>query len=112
MPHLDYQHGPFFEDNVNSGIYPYSAYTPSLILKRPSVMDPQHFATRLQRLIIPTTMPGLDAHQIINKRERFIEACIQQRIRRKPCPPPWVKGFSAPTLRRQQRRQGEHRHNP
>ncbi len=33
------------------------------------------FPTHLQRLIIPTIMPaGLDAHQIINERERFIDA--------------------------------------
>jgi len=79
----DYPKGPFFEDNVNSGIYPYNAYRhPFSHLKRSSDMDPQHLATRLQRLIIPTIMPaGLDAHQIINERERFIEARIQQRIR-------------------------------
>lgn len=79
----DYPKGPFFEDNVNSGIYPYNAYRhPFSHLKRPAEMDPQQFATRLQRLIIPTIMPtGLDAHQIINERERFIEARIQQRIR-------------------------------
>jgi ATP-dependent helicase STH1/SNF2 len=79
----DYPKGPFFEDNVNSGIYPYNAYRhPFSHLKRPSDMDPQQFATRLQRLIIPTIMPtGLDAHQIINERERFIDARIQQRIR-------------------------------
>ncbi|HEY8733546.1 MAG TPA: hypothetical protein VIL90_03205, partial [Puia sp.] len=47
-----------------------------------SDMDPQLFATRLQRLIIPTIMlAGLDAHQIINERERSIDARIQQRIR-------------------------------
>jgi ATP-dependent helicase STH1/SNF2 len=79
----DFPKGPFFEDNVNSGIYPHNAYRhPFSHLKRPSDMDPDHLATRLQRLIIPTIMPaGLDAHQIINERERFIEARIQQRIR-------------------------------
>ena len=79
----DYPRGPFFENNVNSGIFPYNAYKhPFSHLKRPSDMDPQHFATRLQRLIIPTIMPaGLDAQQIINERERFIDARIQQRIR-------------------------------
>ena len=79
----DHPKGPFFKDNVNSGIYPYNAYRhPFSHLKRPSDMDPQLFATRLQRLVIPTIMPaGLDAHQIINERERFIDARIQQRIR-------------------------------
>ena len=79
----DYPKGPFLEDNVNSGIYPYNAYRhPFSHLKRPADVDPKLFATRLQRLVIPTIMPaGLDAHQIVNERERFIEARIQQRIR-------------------------------
>jgi len=80
---VDYPKGPFLEDDVNSGIHPYNAYRhPFTHLKRPSDMDPGLYATRLQKLIIPTITPaGLDAHQIINERERFIEARIQQRIR-------------------------------
>ncbi|KAH6917669.1 SNF2-family ATP dependent chromatin remodeling factor snf21 [Coprinopsis sp. MPI-PUGE-AT-0042] len=71
-PDPDLPQGPFLERNIDSGIYPYNAYH----------MDPQLFATRLQRLLIPTIMPaGLDAHQIINERERFVEARIHQRIR-------------------------------
>lgn len=79
----DYSKGTFLENDVNSGIYPYNAYRhPFTHLKRPADMDAPQFATRLQRLVIPTIMPaGLDAHQIINERERFIEARIQQRIR-------------------------------
>ncbi|KAF8168355.1 SNF2-family ATP dependent chromatin remodeling factor snf21 [Crassisporium funariophilum] len=79
----DYPKGPFLEDNVNSGIYPYNAYRhPFSHLKRSAETDPSLFQTRLQRLLVPTIMPaGLDAHQIINERERFIEARIQQRIR-------------------------------
>lgn len=75
--------GPFLEDNVDSGIYPYNAYRhPFSHLKRSPETDPKLFNTRLQRLMIPTIMPaGLDAHQILNERERFIEARIQQRIR-------------------------------
>ncbi|KAJ2914877.1 hypothetical protein MD484_g5545, partial [Candolleomyces efflorescens] len=74
--------GPFLEDNVDSGIYPYNAYRhPFSHLKRSPDADPKLFATRLQRLLIPTIMPaGLDAHQILNERERFIEARVQQRI--------------------------------
>jgi ATP-dependent helicase STH1/SNF2 len=74
--------GPFLEDNVDSGIYPYNAYRhPFSHLKRSPDADPKLSATRLQRLLIPTIMPaGLDAHQILNERERFIEARIQQRI--------------------------------
>ena len=79
----DHPKGSFLEDDVTSGIYPYNAYRhPFTHLRRPADMDAPQFATRLQRLIIPTIMPeGLDAHQIINERERFVEARIQQRIR-------------------------------
>lgn len=79
----DLPKGPFFEDNVNSGIYPYNAFRhPFSHLKRATENDPPLLATRLQRLLIPTIMPaGLDAHQILNERDRYIEARIQQRIR-------------------------------
>ena len=79
----DYPKGPFLEDDVNSGIHPYNAYRhPFSHLKRFTDADPTLFPTYLQRLIIPTIMPaGLDAHQIINERERFIDARIHQRIR-------------------------------
>ncbi|KAF8624854.1 hypothetical protein AX15_005734 [Amanita polypyramis BW_CC] len=79
----DLPNGPFIEDNVNSGIYPYNAYRhPFTHLKRPADADPKLFATRLQRLLIPTLMPlGLDAHHILNERDRFVESRMQQRIR-------------------------------
>ncbi|KIL71095.1 hypothetical protein M378DRAFT_20506 [Amanita muscaria Koide BX008] len=79
----DLPNGPFVEDNVNSAIHPYNAYRhPFSHLKRSTDSDPKLFATRLQRLIIPTLMPaGLDAHQVLNERDRFVEARIQQRIR-------------------------------
>ncbi|KAJ7356681.1 SNF2-family ATP dependent chromatin remodeling factor snf21 [Mycena albidolilacea] len=79
----DLPKGPFMEDDVNSGIYPYNAYRhPFTHLKRPAEADPKLFATRLSRLIIPTIMPaGLDARQIIEERDRFIDARMQQRIR-------------------------------
>ncbi|KAJ7102506.1 SNF2-family ATP dependent chromatin remodeling factor snf21 [Mycena belliarum] len=79
----DLPKGPFMEDDVNSGIYPYNAYChPFTHLKRANEEDPKLFTTRLQRLMIPTIMPaGLDARQIIEERDRFIEARMQQRIR-------------------------------
>ena len=79
----DLPNGPFFEDNVNSGIYPYNAFRhPLTHLKRPADADPKLFASRLQRLLIPTLMPlGLDAHQVLNERDRYVEARMQQRIR-------------------------------
>lgn len=75
--------GPFSDDDPRSGIYPYNAFRmPFTHLTRPTDMDPSLFATRLQRLLIPSIMPpGLDVHQVINERDRFIEARVAQRIR-------------------------------
>ncbi|KAF8989045.1 hypothetical protein BDZ89DRAFT_1055283, partial [Hymenopellis radicata] len=79
----DLPKGPFLEDDTNSGIYPYNAYRhPFSLLERKPDGDPAMFATRLQRLLVPTIMPsGLDANQILAERDRFIEARMQQRIR-------------------------------
>lgn len=79
----DLPKGSFQEDTVNTGVYPYNAFKlPFSHLERPPDVDPTMFATRLQRLLIPSIMPtGLDVHQIINERDRFIEARVQQRIR-------------------------------
>jgi ATP-dependent helicase STH1/SNF2 len=72
--------GPFLEDQTDSGIYPYNAYVhPFSHFK--SLKDPGLLHTRLQRLIVPSVMPGgLDPHQIIAERNRYIDARIQQRI--------------------------------
>lgn len=80
---LDAPAGPFIEDDVNSGIYPYNAFThPFTILKRPEDPALGQWATRLQRLLMPSIMPvGLDPHQIIAERNRFVDARIEQRIR-------------------------------
>ncbi|KAG6902971.1 hypothetical protein C0995_008544 [Termitomyces sp. Mi166 len=79
----DMPKGPFLEDDTKSGIYPYNAYRhPFTHLRRTADTDPSLFATRLQRLLVPTIMPsGLDAHQILSERDRYIEARVQQRIR-------------------------------
>ena len=79
----DMPKGPFLEDNVGSGVYPYNAFThPFSHLKRDPSVDPTLFATRLQRLLIPSIMPaGLDPQQIIAERNRFVDARIEQRIR-------------------------------
>lgn len=79
----DLPKGPFLEDDVNSGIYPYNAFRhPLSHLKRDPSIDPAIFATRLQRLLIPSLTPaGLDPHQIIAERNRFVDARIDQRIR-------------------------------
>jgi ATP-dependent helicase STH1/SNF2 len=83
MNEEDLPKGPFLEDDINSGIYPYNAYKhPFTNLRFTTGADPQKFSTKLQRLLVPSAMPtGLDAHQIINERDRFVEARIQQRIR-------------------------------
>lgn len=81
--HMDIPTGPFLEDDVDSGIYPYNAYThPFTHLKRPDGILPAMWATRMQRLLVPSIMPaGLDPHQILAERNRYIEARIEQRIR-------------------------------
>ncbi|TDL15839.1 SNF2-family ATP dependent chromatin remodeling factor snf21 [Rickenella mellea] len=73
----------FIDEDTSSAVYPYNAYVhPFTHLKRPEGMSPSLWATRLQRLLVPTVMPaGLDPHQIIAERHRFIEARIEQRIR-------------------------------
>ena len=80
---LDLPAGPFLEDDVNSGIYPYNAYVhPFTHLIQPEGIAPALWVSRLQRLLVPTVMPhGLDPHQIIAERKRYIEARIKQRIR-------------------------------
>ncbi|KAF7310438.1 hypothetical protein HMN09_00585900 [Mycena chlorophos] len=79
----DWPKGPFLEDDVNSGIHPYNAYMhPFTHLRRPADLDPKLWATRLQRLVVPTIMPaGLDPRKIMEERDRFIELRRQQRIR-------------------------------
>ncbi|KAG6371548.1 SNF2-family ATP dependent chromatin remodeling factor snf21 [Boletus reticuloceps] len=80
---VDLPKGPFPEGDTSSAVYPYNAFhLPFTHLTRPADVDPTMFATRLQRLLIPSIMPpGLDVHQIVNERDRFIETRIVQRIR-------------------------------
>ncbi|PIL29895.1 hypothetical protein GSI_07805 [Ganoderma sinense ZZ0214-1] len=75
--------GPFREDDVNSGIYPYNAYLhPFTHLKRDPNVSPALWATRMQRLLVPSIMPvGLDPHQVIEERNAYIDARIEQRMR-------------------------------
>ena len=76
----DLPKGPFLEDQTDSGIYPYNAYIhPFSHFK--TFKDPKLLHTRLQRLIVPSVMPGgLDPHQIITERNRYVDARTQQRI--------------------------------
>ncbi|CCL99639.1 uncharacterized protein FIBRA_01659 [Fibroporia radiculosa] len=79
----DLPKGPFFEEDKKSGIHPYNAYMHPLDhLKVDDATTPNAYATRLQRLLIPSVMPaGLDPHQVIAERNRYVDARIAQRIR-------------------------------
>ncbi|TFK47940.1 hypothetical protein OE88DRAFT_1664908 [Heliocybe sulcata] len=78
----DYPKGPFLEDNVDSGIYPYNAYVHPFTHLKQITENPALFSTRLQRLLIPSIMPvGLDPHQVVAERNRYIEARMAQRVR-------------------------------
>ncbi|KZT08941.1 uncharacterized protein LAESUDRAFT_675453 [Laetiporus sulphureus 93-53] len=83
MNAADLPKGPFIEDDVNSGIYPYNAYLhPLEHLKLDSAKTAGMLASRLQRLLVPTLMPaGLDPQQVIAERNRYVDARIEQRIR-------------------------------
>jgi ATP-dependent helicase STH1/SNF2 len=74
--------GPSGDEGNATSIYPYNAFVhPFTHLKRTVDTDPALFATRLQRLIVPSVMPsGLDPHSILAERNRFIDARVQQRI--------------------------------
>ncbi|TDL20988.1 hypothetical protein BD410DRAFT_840947 [Rickenella mellea] len=79
----------FLDEDTSSTVYPYNAYAHSFThLKCPEGMSPSLWATRLQRLLVPTVMPaGLDPHQIIAE---FIEARIEQSIRELSTLPPTI----------------------
>ncbi|EMD41348.1 hypothetical protein CERSUDRAFT_109939 [Gelatoporia subvermispora B] len=82
MNAADLPKGPFLEDDVKSGIYPYNAYLNPFVHLNVDGVDPALFASRLQRLLIPSIMPtGLDPHQALAERNRFVDARIEQRIR-------------------------------
>lgn len=67
--------GPHLEDDTSSLVYPYNAFTHPLSIFRDLSMTKKH------RLFMPSIMPsGLDPHEIIAERNRFVEARIEQRI--------------------------------
>ena len=70
------------DEDPDSPLYPYNAYLHPFTHLKVVGTSPEAYATRLQRLLVPSIMPlGLDPHQLINERRRFVEARIQQRIR-------------------------------
>ncbi|EJD54992.1 hypothetical protein AURDEDRAFT_147677 [Auricularia subglabra TFB-10046 SS5] len=74
--------GPYPEDDPSSAVYPYNAFQhPFTYLRQPNPTR-DVWETKMQRLLIPSIMPpGLDPHQVLAERNRFIEARIEQRIR-------------------------------
>ena len=70
-------------DDPSSSIYPYNAYRhPFTYLSKPSLGAEDLTATKQQRLLVPSLMPaGIDAHLLLQERDRFINVRIQQRIR-------------------------------
>ncbi|KZS90363.1 hypothetical protein SISNIDRAFT_488568 [Sistotremastrum niveocremeum HHB9708] len=72
--------GPFLEDQRDSGFWPYNAFTHPSTFFQQIERDPLA-SLRGPRLLVPSLMPtGLDPHQIIAERNRFIDARIQYRI--------------------------------
>ena len=82
-PHLDHISKAVVQDeDPDAPLYPYNAYLHPFTRLKLVGTSPEAYATRLQRLLVPSIMPlGLDPHQLINERRRFVEARIQQRIR-------------------------------
>ena len=69
------------DEDPDSPLYPYNAYLHPFTHLKVVGTSPEAYATRLQRLLVPSIMPlGLDPHQLISERRRFIEARVHQRI--------------------------------
>ncbi|PWN52206.1 hypothetical protein IE53DRAFT_367396 [Violaceomyces palustris] len=74
---------PSPKDDPTSKVYPYNAYThPFTFISKPASKGNDYLATKQQRLLVPSLMPiGLDPRQLLDERDRFTQARIQQRIR-------------------------------
>ncbi|EPQ28278.1 uncharacterized protein PFL1_04105 [Pseudozyma flocculosa PF-1] len=74
---------PSPQNDPSSAVYPYNAYLhPFTYISRPLREDQDFLATRQQRLLIPSLMPsGLEPKLLLEERDRFTQARIQQRIR-------------------------------
>ena len=69
------------DEDPDAPLYPYNAYLHPFTHLKVVGTSPEAYATRLQRLLVPSIMPlGLDPHQLINERRRFVEARVHQRI--------------------------------
>ncbi|WFC98740.1 RSC chromatin remodeling complex ATPase component [Malassezia yamatoensis] len=70
-------------DDPSSPVYPYNAYVhPFTMLAKPSTKAGDDLASIQQRMLIPSLLPaGIDARLLLEERDRFVKARIQQRIR-------------------------------
>lgn len=70
--------GPFLENLTDSGVFPYNSFTrPSYYLESAN-SDPRQ---RDRQIFVPSLcLPGLNPHQVIAVRSRFIDSRIQQRV--------------------------------
>lgn len=70
-------------DDPSSKVYPYNAYLhPFTLLAKPALSGGNDLASLQQRLLIPSLLPtGVNSQLLLEERERFIQARIQQRIR-------------------------------
>lgn len=85
--------GPYLEDDTGSLVYPYNSFTHPLSIFRNLTAVKKH------RLLMPSIMPsGLDPHEIIAERNRFIEARIEQRIRELSDLPSTIGDGSLPSV--------------
>ncbi|MCO5568663.1 hypothetical protein L7F22_022362 [Adiantum nelumboides] len=71
------------KEDPTISIYPYNAFRhPFTYLSKPSMGPGDFTESKAQRLLVPSLMPaGLDAHMLLQERDRFVNARIQQRIR-------------------------------
>lgn len=69
------------ENDKESGIHPYNAFThPLTLLQRPPPATALS-ASRQQKLLIPSIMPtGIDPYALLEERNRFVETRIRWRI--------------------------------
>lgn len=71
------------KDDPTSPVYPYNAYLhPFTLLAKPSTKAGDDLSSMQQRLLVPSLLPaGIDARLLLEERDMFIRARIQQRIR-------------------------------
>ena len=80
-PKIPNPSGKLLENDTESGIYPYNAFTHPLDMLKPKAHPSLLHASKQQRMLVPSLMPiGLDPYQLLAERNRFIDARIAHRI--------------------------------